>query len=83
LQGKDPWEILASLNSRKIGFWFAYYDMVKFGEDNTHFLLGLLCELVYNANKGKNAPNYTIWDFLRREPPLATDLEIHAMLRGK
>ena len=56
--------MLASVPSRLIAEWQAYYQLEPFGEMRGDLRNAMLCSLVANALRGKDQPAYAPDDFM-------------------
>lgn len=58
--------MLASVPSRLIAEWQAYYQLEPFGETRGDLRNAMLCALVANKLRGKDEPAYGLDDFTPR-----------------
>jgi hypothetical protein len=59
--------MLESMSSSLLGEWEAYYMEEPFGQIRQDYLLGLLVQMTYNANRGSESPPLTIQEILYPE----------------
>jgi hypothetical protein len=56
--------MLASMTWQQLRDWQEYYSLEPFGEEAAWLRNGMLCSLIYGANRGTNSPVKTPIDFM-------------------
>lgn len=72
--------ILNKLTSRQLTECIAYHRIEPFGHDTLYFLIGQLTSIIYNSNRGKNAPAKKPWDFIPFIKPFSKKQSSNEML---